>query len=826
RRRARASAEPAPVEEGEAPAARPGIDLRDRDVLLISVDALRADRLAAWGGEGLTPEMDALAEEGLVFRRAYTPTPHTSYALSSMLTGKYLREVLELPDAPEAHPALPELLRRYGYRTAAFYPPAIFFVDGHRFAALEQGGFGFEYRKKMFASAGLRVAQLERYLREVEPGHPLFVWVHLFEPHEPYDPPEGFARGDSTEARYDGEVAAADAAIGDLVRAFREARPDATIILTADHGEEFGDHGGYYHGTTLYDEQVRVPLVWSSPEEVPPGETDVPVELLDVATTLLAAVGIPRDARMRGDDLGPVLRGDAREPGQPGAPEAAFAAIGDERMVVDGRYKLICAPTGCRLFDLEADPVERRNLAGEEPRRVEHLRGTLSGLLESIPRVEAMAMGAGRAWPEALARAELGDATAADAVVPLLGDERAEVRAAAARVLGQLAHAPAEVALARLRSDADPRVRGEAVVAGLRLGDAEARAPAQALLEEEGLPEELRRRAALGLAERGDGAGVTTLRALAMDEGAEEGARLDALEALRTLAAAGVAPEALGESVPALGRVLEDVRLRPAAVRALGAIGGRRAADAIAAAFEEERYLPARAAEAAALFALGDRRAEPLARRYLGMDTPFPGGVGLLLEHGALARPSGAGASLEAGSVRVGSWRCEVEGCLPLEGAKVRLPRRGAPADPARVVVLADGEGVLRVGDERFEVRGPTQVSLEAPAGPERELTFAGSALVRALVVVPAREELPPPPPEPWEAEEDQPAGASSGEGAPSSGSAPAGASEPEASSAPGASTPSPSTGAAAPAGSGSAGASAASLAASALGGTGSRPVR
>ena len=156
----------------------------------------------------------------------------------------------------------------------------------------------------------------------------------------------------------------------------------------------------------------------------------------------------------------------------------------------------------------------------------------------------------------------------------------------------------------------------------------------------------------------------------------------------------------------------------------------------------------------------------------------------------------------------------------------MRLPRRGAPADPARVVVLADGEGVLRVGDERFEVRGPTQVSLEAPAGPERELTFAGSALVRALVVVPAREELPPPPPEPWEAEEDQPAGASSGEGAPSSGSAPAGASEPEASSAPGASTPSPSTGAAAPAGSGSAGASAASLAASALGGTGSRPVR
>src|SRR5690606_34243825 len=143
-----------------------------------------------------------------------------------------------------------------------------------------------------------RVKQLERYLAQAEPGHPLFVWVHLFEPHEPYDPPAELVREPSARGRYEGEVAVADRAIGGLVRTFRAARPGATVIVTADHGEEFGDHGGHYHGTTLYDEQVRVPLLWSSPGKATPGLVPTPVELVDVGTTLLSALGMPRDARM------------------------------------------------------------------------------------------------------------------------------------------------------------------------------------------------------------------------------------------------------------------------------------------------------------------------------------------------------------------------------------------------------------------------------------------------------------------------------------------------------------------------------------------------
>ncbi|MBC7173369.1 MAG: sulfatase, partial [Polyangiaceae bacterium] len=351
-----------------------GISLGDANVLLITVDALRADRLAAYGGDGLTPAMDALAREGVAFTRAYTPTPHTSYAVSSLLTGKYLRPVLELAREPTDHPTLPDLVRRYGFRTAAFYPPAIFYVDAERFRPLADRGYGFEYRKEMFAPAGDRVAQVEEYLDGLDDERPVFVWVHLFEPHEPYDPPPEFARGDSAEARYNGEVAYADQAIGELVRSFRARRPGATVILTADHGEELGDHGGQFHGSTVYDEQVRVPLVWSSPGVVAPGSSDAPVELIDVATTLLAALGIPRDARMRGDDLGPLLAGADSI-----VTEHAFAAVDNERMITDGRLKVICeirAPS-CRLYDLVGDPAERTNLAEQQPMDEARLREAL-----------------------------------------------------------------------------------------------------------------------------------------------------------------------------------------------------------------------------------------------------------------------------------------------------------------------------------------------------------------------------------------------------------------------------------------------------------------
>lgn len=725
-----------------------GIDLRDQDILLITVDALRADRLGAYGGgAGLTPAMDALAEEGVVFEHAYTPTPHTSYALTSLLTGKFMREVLELERSPqETAPAvaLPQLLRDYGYRTAAFYPPAIFFVDRARFEALAANGFGFEYRKAMFAKAADRVGQLQTYLGEVEPGHPLFVWVHLFEPHEPYDPPPAFARGDGTIERYEGEIAAADSAVGDLVRTFREHRPGATVILSADHGEELGDHGGWYHGSTLYEEQVRVPLIWSSPGIANPGRVTRPVEILDIATTILSTAGIPRDVRMRGDDLGPHLAGAELE-----TPAFAFASIDTERMATDGRYKLLCDPQGrCRLHDLVDDPLERADLAEDEPERTAAMRAALGAFVGSIPRVEAMAMAGEVGWPDALARAELGDSSAAPDVVPLLGDDQPPIRIAAAQALARLEHRPAQAALARLsEADENEEVRREAALAALALGET-ALAPRVAEMARTQPPDaEWTRRAAVILTAH-DLVVAAPLRSLVMDTEAAEQDRRAAVQAL------GVARDTRSRDL--LIELLDDVRLRPDAATALGAIGGEVAADALALSLSNERYLPAREAEARALIRMNDGRAVPLIRRFLGVDRPLPNGVALLAEAGALRPPSGVGALVSAERAREGMWECDDAGCRPGADAAIVLPERAAPGDPAQAVVrvCTDQPGPFRIGGEAFTLTsGCSELRVDAPEGTERRFPMLGQASVVAVAVVPKSEEVPPPPPEPWEEE-------------------------------------------------------------------------
>ncbi|MET0339690.1 MAG: sulfatase-like hydrolase/transferase [Polyangiales bacterium] len=727
---------------------RGGVDLRDRDVLLITVDALRADLLAAYGGHGgRTPVLDQLAAESAVFTRAYTPAPHTSYALVSLLTGKFMKPLVALGGAVGDPPTLPDRLRRYGYRTAAFYPPAIFFVDGSRFEPLAHRGFGFEYRKEMFASADDRVAQLDAYLEEVDPKRPLFTWVHLFEPHEPYDPPSDLHHDDSERGRYEAEVAACDRAIAKLIARFRAARPNATVIVTADHGEEFGDHGGSFHGSTLYDEQVRVPLIWSSPGAVAARRIDAPVELIDVGTTVLSTAGIPRDAHMRGDDLGGLLAGGGE------APPYAYASLDDANMITDGRMKAICPlhVPHCALFDLARDPTETRNLAGDDPATATRLRARIDDFLSSIPRSEALTVSAGVGLPEVLARAKLGVAVRVEELTALVLDTRAPVRAEAVRVLGEREAREARALLSRTRQhDEDAVVRAEAAIASLRVGD-DAAQPAVAALLDPATDASMRRRAALALARRGNAEGLDELGALALDESAQESERTAAIEAL-----AGLGSEA---AVGPLSRALASVRLREAAARALGQVGGDAAREVLALQLRGERYPPARRAEAEALGALGDPRAAPLVAHLLGMESGVPGGVRLLDALHALGPKARHGVRLVDEGARLGTWRCDDVACAPEGDAAVALPpmaagRRGA----VRIVIWyrnAAPGAVLDVGGMRFSLTTPEdQVSLERPAAAARIVPFAreGQVDVVAVAVVPSRGEIPPPAPEPWDA--------------------------------------------------------------------------
>jgi arylsulfatase A-like enzyme len=727
-----------------------GIDLRDQDVLLVTVDALRADELRAYGGRGVASEMDHLAQESVVFRRAYTAAPHTSYALTSLLTAKFMKPVVELPGARGDHTTLPDILRRYGYRTAAFYPPAIFFVDGSRFTGLRERGFGFEYQKQQFSTAGQRVEQVKRYLDAAEPGHPLFVWVHFFEPHEPYDPPPGLARDDSARGRYEGEVRACDHAVGDLVRAFRAKRPAATVILTADHGEEFGEHGGTYHGTTLYDEQVRVPLLWSSPGRAQPGVSDAPVEIVDIGTTLLSALGMPRDARMRGDDVGAVLR-DSAAPG----PAFAFASVEDRNMASDGKLKAVCSAHDdhCQLFDLVTDPSEQKNLALERPQDVARLRSALTDFLSSIPRTEALTVTDGVGFPAALARAKLGAPGAGADVVPLLADPRPAIRAAAARALGELSVHAALPMLARLReSDGEAEVRAEAAIAALSLGDDGAADEVSALLgdtrrDDFGLSRASR--AALALARLQRPEALPALSELVLDHGAQEADRIRGIEALGTLGAR--------KGVDALVRLLDDVRLRSSVAKSLASLGGKRAADALADALAHEPYQNARTSLARALQALGDRRTRPLVERFLGMETGIPEGIRILIELKALDIPGGSGVRLANARVRKGVFSCARDACTPGEGAVLLLPARPGRG-PVRVTFLVEGAesgAALRVNGQALPARArEDQLSLVLPsAQAARSLSLAaqGTLAVSAAVVVKSVPEIPPPAPEPWD---------------------------------------------------------------------------
>lgn len=599
-----------PVSEVVADVSHEGsVDLRGRSVLLITVDALRADALRASGGSGLMPNLDELASQGVAFTRAYTSTPHTSYAVTGILTGAFVRFGME-SDGEEArtHETLAELLASRGMRTAAFYPPAVFYVDQHQFEAYRATHFGFATFDESFASGVERVRQLRAYLESASDRGPTFVWVHLFEPHEPYEPPPEFARGDSDRERYDGELRAADAAIGQLVRVFRGAYPDAIAIVTSDHGEEFGEHGGQFHGTTLYDEQVRVPLVWSAPG-VQPRTVQSPVQNVDIAPTLLATLGVPPPMRMHGADLSTLLAGSPETDSR-----VAFASLEMARaaMLTDGRWKVICRPREalCSLFDLHREPGE--SLDERELHRdvADALAGRLYSFIEAVPARDAETTDAASL---ALAQAELGNRRIAPQLMPLLSSDEPAVRAKAARFLGEFGYEPATPVLASLRaSDGEASVRDEAALATLLLGDTGADAPVVSLVQQAstvsghadaGVPEEaaagVARRAAVALALRENPAGGPILLRIVGDTRESAESRSSAMMLSASLRVRGARE--------LLERLLPDPTLGVHAARSLGVLGDRRALPALRAALAVERYPASREAETEAIRRLGGR---------------------------------------------------------------------------------------------------------------------------------------------------------------------------------------------------------------------------
>lgn len=391
------------------------------NVILVVVDTLRADHMGLYGyTRPTTPELDRWAEQGLIFDNALATSSWTLPTFGSVLTGLWpdqhgagsrLREGSKKWRRGPLSPAvqtLPEILQQHGFTTGAIVNNA--FLREHFGAAR---GFEFyDYRKGRRASAVVELA--EDWL--VENGQErFFLMVHLIDPHLPYIPPAEF-RGQfrpleeggieprgrksivdrlaelteedraSLVARYDEEIASVDRQLGRLFDTLEESglRERTLVILTSDHGEELFDHGGFEHGHSMFQEVLRVPLVFWGPT-VRSGRESAPVSVVDLAPTILEATAVDVDETMSGTSLWGLLRRTGPPPRRDLL--AQNTLWGRERnTLVSWPYKLILDPKSDRvqLYDLSTDPGERRDLAVEKAAIARDLRQRLADQLDSL----------------------------------------------------------------------------------------------------------------------------------------------------------------------------------------------------------------------------------------------------------------------------------------------------------------------------------------------------------------------------------------------------------------------------------------------------------
>jgi choline-sulfatase len=378
------------------------------NVLLITIDTLRADRVGATGGPpGVTPAIDELGRAGAVFLDATAHAPLTLPSHASILTGRY-------PTAHGIHdnggftladslPTIASLLRGGGYHTAAFVSSFVL----RRATGLAHGFDRYDDRFEGAGRAHVTTASLERRAAEVardaagwlkDAPRPFFLWVHFYDPHAPYDPPPVFAARFPGRP-YDGEVATADFGVATLLASLQpDRRRDTAVIVTGDHGESLGEHGESEHGILLYDATLHVPLVLEG-AGIPAGAT-IPrqVRHVDLLPTIADLTGVKPPGSLDGVSLMPLLRGQTRVGvvadtsrtlvAGPDAPasyaESRFGALHfgwrPTRSLRDGEWKYIEGGSP-ELYHLAQDRGEREDLSRTRPDTVAGMAGVLASVI-------------------------------------------------------------------------------------------------------------------------------------------------------------------------------------------------------------------------------------------------------------------------------------------------------------------------------------------------------------------------------------------------------------------------------------------------------------
>lgn len=346
---------------------------QELNLLVVTIDTLRPDRLSCYGSKHLrTPRIDGLAAKGVLFERAFAHNPETlpSHAniflgLTSLAHG--VSENSKSVVAPEFQ-TLAELLRSRGYATAAFV--SAFPLDS-RFG-LDQGFEVYDDRFPARARPGLRVSErpAEKTVSAAlawlaDRKGPWFCWVHLWDPHDPYAPPEPFLTRFRDDP-YSGEVAYVDAQLEPLFTELdrRQLASKTLVVLTADHGESLGDHGEQFHGYFAYNSTIWVPLIVSAPG-IKPARVKDDVSHVDIFPTVCDLLGLEKPAGLQGSSLLPLLRGRTR-PARPIYFESLEAYLNRGwaplRGFIENGRKFIESPIP-ELYDLAGDFAEEKNLA-------------------------------------------------------------------------------------------------------------------------------------------------------------------------------------------------------------------------------------------------------------------------------------------------------------------------------------------------------------------------------------------------------------------------------------------------------------------------------
>lgn len=374
---------------------RPPATPTARHLVVVTIDTLRADRLGCYGSTTVaTPHLDRLAREGAMAPHAAVHVPLTRPSHVSLFTGLLpaehgVRDNVSPPLSPQV-PTLAESLQAAGFHTGAF-------VSSIVLSAQSGLGRGFQTYDERFEGESSDVRFLNtiqkrgdqtldtavRWLDDNRGAGRLFAWIHLYDPHDPYEPPEPYASRYAGRP-YDGEVAWSDELVGRLDAALQRLGlgPETLLVVTSDHGEGLGDHGETVHGFFVYQSTMAVPLILRGPGIVAGGRLGVTARTIDLLPTTLELLGLPLPERPKpaGRSLAAAWRGQRTPAEEPTYGESLLPLLhfgwSDLRSLREGRWKYIQAPRP-ELYDLQADPGETRNLAVEQASRAEALRVAL-----------------------------------------------------------------------------------------------------------------------------------------------------------------------------------------------------------------------------------------------------------------------------------------------------------------------------------------------------------------------------------------------------------------------------------------------------------------